>query len=105
MENLECGGTACDVSEMIPTAELEAERLRLEMLHDYEDGLGNSIKGHHTNSKRATVRRPKAGQYPTDFSPYRMCAVKRGMVPLARGFVKEDLQTCSWTCDSPCHGL
>jgi hypothetical protein len=28
---------------MIPTAELEAERLRLEMLHDYEDGLGHSI--------------------------------------------------------------
>ena len=58
MENIECGGTACDVSEMIPTAELEAERLRFAMLHDYEDDHGNSIKGHHTNSK---TRRPKAG--------------------------------------------
>jgi hypothetical protein len=43
MKNIERGGTVCDVSEMIPTAELEAERLRLEMLHDYEDGLGHSI--------------------------------------------------------------
>ena len=93
MENLECGGTACDASEMIPTAELEAERLRLAMLHDYADGDGNAIEGHHTYSKlRATVRRPKAGHYPINFSPYRMCAVKRGIVPLARGFVKEDLK-------------
>ena len=94
MENLECGGTACDVSEMIPTAELEAERLRLAMLHDYADGDGNAIdsEGHHTYSKRAAVRRPKAGHYPINFPPYRMCAVKRGIVPLARGFVKEDLK-------------
>ena len=92
MENIECVGTACDVSEMIPTAELEAERLRLAMLHDYQDGHGISINGHHTNSKRATARIPTAGHYPINFSPYRMCAVKRGIVPLAREFVKEDLQ-------------
>ena len=58
MKNIERGGTACDVSEMIPTAELEAERLRLAMLHDYEDGHGNSNKGHHTSSQ---TRTPKAG--------------------------------------------
>ena len=85
-------GTACDDSEMIPTAELEAERLRLAMLHDYADGDGNAIKGHHTCSKRAIVRRPKPGHYPVNFSPYRMCAAQRGIVPLARVFVKEDLQ-------------
>jgi hypothetical protein len=89
MENIECGGTACDVSEMIPTAELEAERLRLAMQHDYEDGHGNLNKRHHTSSQ---TRTPKAGHYPINFSPYRVCAVKRGIVPLAREFVKEDLQ-------------
>ena len=92
MKNIERGGTVCDVSEMIPTAELEAERLRLAMLHDYADGDGNAIEGHDTNSKRTTARRPKAGHYPINFPPYRMCAVKRGIVPLARGFVKEDLK-------------
>jgi hypothetical protein len=92
MKKLECGDTACDVSEMIPTAELEAEMLHLAMLHDYADGDGNAIEGYRTYSKRATVRRPKVGHYPIHFSPYRMCAVKRGIVPLARDFVKEDLK-------------
>ena len=40
-------GTACDVSEMIPTAELEAEKLRLAMLHDCADGDGNAIDSEH----------------------------------------------------------
>ena len=63
MENLEFGGTACDVSEMIPTAELEAERLRLEMLHDYEDGLGNSIKGHHKHKQSRAAHHPRTCPY------------------------------------------
>ena len=82
MENIECGGTACDVSEMIPTAELEAERLRLAMMHDYTDGDGNAIRRHHTYSGRWRSS-PKAGHYPINFSPYRMCVVKHGIVPLS----------------------
>ena len=80
MENLECGATVYDVSEMIPTAELEAESL--EMMRDYTDGDGNAIRGHHTYSGRFRSS-PKAGHYPINFSPYRMCVVKRGIVPLA----------------------
>jgi hypothetical protein len=91
MENFECGGTACDVSGMIPTEELEAERLRLAIMHDYADSNGNTIRGHHTYSGRGR-RSPKAGHYPMNFSPYRMCGVKRGIVPLSRGFVKEDFK-------------
>jgi hypothetical protein len=43
MDNLKCGDTVCDVSEMIPTAEVKSERLRLAILHDYADDDGNAI--------------------------------------------------------------
>lgn len=77
------GGEA-DTSVQIPTSELDAERRRLAMLNRYSDD--DSTK----KSRSRRKRRPRAGHYPIGFSPYQMTAKRGGVVPLARGLVRND---------------
>ena len=93
-----CAGGAADTSMIIPTKDLDAERKHLALLHDFSDHASN-FKGIESKvqapAARPKGRRPKAGRYPTNFSPYRMCAANGGMaVPLARGLTKIDLKVC-----------
>jgi hypothetical protein len=97
-----CEEGAADTSMIIPTKDLDAERKHLALLHDFSDHASN-FKGIESkvqaSAARPKGRRPKAGRYPTNFSPYSMCAANGGMavpwtIPLARGLTKMDLKVC-----------